>query len=186
MTPAAPPGTAGCRPHPCRPPRVPRHRHRRPGASTPGPARHPCVWGKLQHLKGPGRVGGQLGLQLADPGSGSGRRVASTRNGPEEASVASSPVSRSEVGSDQCRSSRASTVGPMLDQASQQRPHSRNVMCWSSAGLICARCAPPAPGGKPIMCASTGRSLCPSRGRPARPPRARGAGPPRRPPAVRR
>ena len=85
------------------------------------------------------------------PGSGSGRRVHSNNNGPPAASVAISPVRRRDVGSDQCRSSRARTVGPRERRLVRTKRTAEKVWCCNSAGPIRATYASSGPGGKPSI-----------------------------------
>ena len=65
--------------------------------------------------------------------------VRSTNRGPSPASAASSSVSRNDMGSAQCRSSRTSTVGPLPTSRATTAPTAAKVARWSPSGLSRAR-----------------------------------------------
>ena len=73
------------------------------------------------------------------PASGSGRLVASRKSGPSLATFASSSVSRSDVGSAQCRSSKTKTVGPLPTSCATKARIAAKVARWSPSGLSRAR-----------------------------------------------
>ena len=98
-------------------------------------------------------------VQAATPG-GSGRLVARTSRRRPAASRARSRVRRSEVGSAQCRSSRTSTAGAVATRRDTTERQAANVARWSSPGLIRPSAAP---GGRPIMRASSGNTSSPAR-----------------------
>ena len=69
------------------------------------------------------------------PGSGSGRRVATRSSGASPATSASFSVNRRDVGSAQCKSSKASTVGPPPPAATPLRLWRRRWRVCSASGL---------------------------------------------------
>ena len=85
------------------------------------------------------------------PGSGSGRLVASSNRGVSCASAASSSVSRSDVGSAQCKSSSTRTVGPFAASLVITARTEAKVARWNPSGLNPARRTPSARVRNPIM-----------------------------------
>ena len=97
---------------------------------------------------------------IADtPGSGCGRRVTTTSSGPSCTSSASSCVSARDEASAQCKSSRASTVGPASASRATTFRTATNVSRWRSTGLVFANARPAV---RSIILANTGqRALSP-------------------------
>lgn len=94
-------------------------------------------------------------LSRADtPGSGSGRLVARSNRGVSSASAAISSVRRNEVGSDQCRSSSTSTVGPLSANRATTARTAAKVARWRPSGLSPARRASSGPERRPRMWAN--------------------------------
>ena len=110
---AVPPGKEGCPPRP-----LAGHRGRL--GRRPRPTRDRASSPSACWASGPSstlrsfapRTLPSASSSAVTPGSGSGRCVKTNSSGPSAVSEESSSVSRSEVGSAQCRSSRARTVGP--------------------------------------------------------------------------
>ena len=185
---AAPPRTVGCRP-------PPRRRRRAPSSPTSPPsserARARSVgllgWApSCRARKGRAGPAASSASSSPTPGSGSGRRVASTSSGPVAAR-------RGQLG----RQAERGGVGPvqvfqgehgraLLEQAAEHRAHGREGGVLQFGRAHAPRCAPPGPAGRPISGPVPGRPRCPCRARRAPPPRGPGAAPLRLPPAVRR